>query len=1002
LGTLADWVKQVNDVLLVSVEIMAFNYASAVFNKLGIDIAATGGIMGAATLGAVALGAAIAATGVASVVMATGFDQAMHKVAGLTPLIQDSGHDMQWWSEQVLALAPQIDVAPKKLADALYFVASAGVPASQVMNVLRYSAMAAAATMGDMKKTADLVTSAMNVYKNQGMDAATATNVIVDAVKNGKVEMQALQTSFAFVAITGLSAKFSLQEVAAAVSALTQVSGSTAARRVQMDLDNLMRSLGDVVGLKKRAQDAGLAFDEMKFASSGLIDRLKMLMNMSGFTSDILDDLRKKAGGNEQVFEQMALTAAENSATFKKLAGGAAAMIPAVILMNDKGATFNKIYTEMMDKTDKVTAAFNIMRESTGQKWNMFVVTLESIFTLIGLQILPAVNALLTSFIGAGRAFISWFEFPGMIDNIKTALMGIGIVIAVILIPALWGMAAAWIAGPGGVITASMLALAAIGTVLGFVIKALIEHFGGWDAIMRQLQPVLKQLQDALKWVGDQLQAAFNNEEMQNALGALRDAFQQLWTQLQPLMPVLKIVAMVIGIVLVGALYLAFRLLLAFISVLPSVIYAFASIIRIVADLARIIIDLFTNWGDLGAAFDALGHDILILLHNILDAALIYVSTLFGDIGKAIAGKIGEWWNDVTGAVGLFFSSLGTAFQVGGSLIAQTVEGWWSAIVGVFTRLVDGLRTIILNVIYFIVGAFILLYEHVPIVRQFVDGVIAIFERLHSGAVIIFTRMAIWLGEQWARISSAAHVAWLLFQQYIVGPVTQVANWLEGRINAVRVFLGALWALIVADVRQAWNAFVQAIQAKVNDVLHATQSVTNPITDTIGNLINLARGWGSNLINNFINGIYDKFNDLRNAFQNVIDIGNNFLHGRSPPPGWPEQGQFGANLVRVFSQGIIDNKGVLSSAMAQLTASAQSQMNATVGSGGGRGFARSGAHIAAVGIGPGTQNITINFPNATNADQIEEALNRVLGERDRDNYAKNRRPGANRIAGGRY
>jgi hypothetical protein len=502
-----------------------------------------------------------------------------------------------------------------------------------------------------------------------------------------------------------------------------------------------------------------------------------------------------------------------------------------------------------------------------------------------------------------------------------------------------------------------------------------------------------------LKWAGDQLKAAFNNEEMQNALGALQDAFQQLWTQLQPLLPVLKIIAIVLGAILLGALIVVLHVFMALIAALPNVIYAFASIIRIVGDLARIIIDLFTNWGDLGAAFDALGHDILILLQNVLDAARIYISTLFGDLGKAIAGKIGEWWNDVVGAVGGFFSNLGKSFQIGGMLIADIVGGWAGVVGAVFSAFGARLRAVVLNVIYFIVGLFVLLYYNVPIVHQFVDAVVSGFWLLHDWIVTILTVVGTFLHAAWETIKTDAHVAWQAFYDYVAHPVGELFSWIGTQLHWVAAVLQSIWSIILTDANRVWTTFVAIIASKVNDVLGAAKHTTDPIQKTIENLVNLAVSWGQNLIGNFIKGITSKWADLVKTFQSIVDLGNNFLHGKSPPPGWPEQGQFGANLVNVFSAGIVGSIPVLQGAMKQLTASAQSQMNASVGVNASGG---AGAHLIGGGGGGGTQNITINFPNATNADQIEEALNRVLNLRDKGNYAKSRRAGAYSAVGGHY
>src|SRR5260370_1303885 len=117
------------------------------------------GKVGTMAFGALAVGAL--AVGAISVKMASDFDTSMTKVAALTGA---SRKEMDYLTKSVLDLAPAVGKSPRELADALYFVESAGFHGRAAMDILTVSSKASAAGLGDTKVVADAVTSAMNAY----------------------------------------------------------------------------------------------------------------------------------------------------------------------------------------------------------------------------------------------------------------------------------------------------------------------------------------------------------------------------------------------------------------------------------------------------------------------------------------------------------------------------------------------------------------------------------------------------------------------------------------------------------------------------------------------------------------------------------------------------------------------------------------------------------------------------------------------------------------------
>src|SRR5258706_133498 len=186
----------ITDVLLVSILIRAIDGASPILRALGLNGLASIGPLGIAA-GVVA--AAIGGIGIMAVKAATAFDYQMQKIAALT---DTSAAQMQWYKQQLLAMAPALDKAPTALAQGLYFVISAGYKGADALRILQLPARAAASTMTPMKDVADLLTTAMNAYRGTTITAGHAMDDIIKTVVNGKVEMRNLATSMGFVLVT--------------------------------------------------------------------------------------------------------------------------------------------------------------------------------------------------------------------------------------------------------------------------------------------------------------------------------------------------------------------------------------------------------------------------------------------------------------------------------------------------------------------------------------------------------------------------------------------------------------------------------------------------------------------------------------------------------------------------------------------------------------------------------------------------------------------------------
>lgn len=169
------------------------------------------------------------------------FESTLQKTVGLANVSQNAIGSL---GKELLDLAPKIGVGPNELAKALYFVASAGISAANAMKVVKVSAQASEAGLGDVQIVADALTSAINAYGQANLSAVKAADIFVATVRAGKGEADAFAPSLGNVASVAASLKVRFSDVGAALAAITRlgVPAQTAAIELQQVFTNLLKT----------------------------------------------------------------------------------------------------------------------------------------------------------------------------------------------------------------------------------------------------------------------------------------------------------------------------------------------------------------------------------------------------------------------------------------------------------------------------------------------------------------------------------------------------------------------------------------------------------------------------------------------------------------------------------------------------------------------------------------------------------------------------------------
>jgi len=386
----------------------------------------------------------------AAVKSAVGFESSMTKIQSLVGLSADA---VEGFTKDVKGLAGETARAPKELADAMFFVTSAGLRGAEATDVLAASAKAAAVGLGDTATIADLATSALNAYGSDVISATDATDVMVAAVREGKLEADELAGSMGRVLPVASSMGVSFNEVGAAFASMSRT--GTNANEAATQLRSIM------VSLLKPTKQAEDALEGMGLSS----EQLRTQMREEGLLST-LQTLSTEFDGNADAAAQVF--------------GNVRALVGVMDLMGANADTTAQIFGNMADVTGTLDTAFGIASETAEFKLNAAMADIKLAFIELGEKLLPVVIPLIQKIAG----FIGDLgeKFSNLSPFMQKTVMAIGGILAVagpLLLIA--GKLATAISALGITFTAAGVAMAA--TVTAGLALVALPLFFWWKSV---------------------------------------------------------------------------------------------------------------------------------------------------------------------------------------------------------------------------------------------------------------------------------------------------------------------------------------------------------------------------------------------------------------------------------------------------------------------------------------------------------------------------------------
>jgi len=388
--------------------------------------------------GAVFAGAGLAgALGLAALVPAReAAEQYGKSLANIRTIVDETAFSTADLQKVTMGLAGTYGIDAFQQAEGLYETISAGITdAKQATELLTVANKFAVGGTTDLKSSVDVLTSAVNTYRDQGLTAAQASDMMFVAIAAGKTTARELSASLGEVAPTAHAAGVSFAELQASIAAMTQQGIRTpqAVTGLNAMLSNLMKPSKDAAD---EAQRLGVEFSATALKTKGLQGVLNQL------------------AGNTKV----------NDETFVKLFGSVDGVKAALALASEDGRVFGEILNQMKAAAGSTDKAFKTMSESDAFATQQLDALKKSALILIGQALRPLVAGVVqfgSAVLGAFaklpapmRAFlVQGFAIGAMLLVVTAALVAFGVAAAAVGAPFIIGAALA-AAALGGIIAA--------------------------------------------------------------------------------------------------------------------------------------------------------------------------------------------------------------------------------------------------------------------------------------------------------------------------------------------------------------------------------------------------------------------------------------------------------------------------------------------------------------------------------------------------------------------
>jgi len=292
---------------------------------------------------------------------------------------------------EILAVSEATKFFATDIADAAVTLGQAGFSTKEIKDSIRAVALLATATGTDLKRSVDLATSILGVFKMESAQMTGVANTLTAAVNNSKLNLDKLALGLQYAGNTAAQSGVSFEELTASLGAMANAgirSGSTLGTGMRQIMISLQKPSGN---FKDTLDRLGISMGDVSLQGNGLYGVMRNL----------------KEGG---------FTAADAIRSFEVRAA----------------AAFNALSNNLGDVVKLERAFLNSAAAAKANETQMRAVTNQgrrfqaNLQALVSTGLEPMVYFLRDVFDWSASLFESWRSAPGVIRGVTTGIVALG------------------------------------------------------------------------------------------------------------------------------------------------------------------------------------------------------------------------------------------------------------------------------------------------------------------------------------------------------------------------------------------------------------------------------------------------------------------------------------------------------------------------------------------------------------------------------------------------
>jgi len=282
--------------------------------------------------------------------------------ATIKTLSADVGDELE---KGLLDLAERLPQTAGDITKSAYQAISAGISVEDTVASLDAASKLAVAGNASLEDSVTLLATVTNAYKDSGLDAARASDILFATVKGGITDISSLSSALGSATATASTYGVSMEEVTGALATLTKKFGAGSTSASITRINALIKAIVKPSKAATRVMDKlGIAYGVSALKAKGL--------------TGVLSEITEKTGGSTEALGS--------------LLGRFEATQALLVLTKNGMADYKQGLDGVTESAGAVTDAFEIMQGTTQGQIDLFNSQLEGVLREAGTQLLPLVN----------------------------------------------------------------------------------------------------------------------------------------------------------------------------------------------------------------------------------------------------------------------------------------------------------------------------------------------------------------------------------------------------------------------------------------------------------------------------------------------------------------------------------------------------------------------------------------------------------------------------------